>query len=77
MKKICFVLPRYVRHPIGGYKIVYEYANRLVKDNYQVYILYLNDTALNKKIMPQSLKNKVIEYFYTYGPICFDLDKIF
>ena len=77
MKKICFVLPRYVRHPIGGYKIVYEYANRLVKDNYQVYILYLNDTALNKKIMPQSLKNKVIEYFSTYGPNWFDLDKRF
>ena len=29
--KICIVLPKFARKAIGGYKIAFEYANRLSK----------------------------------------------
>lgn len=38
--KIVFLLPNRARVPVGGYKIVYEYANRLSQDGYQVEIVY-------------------------------------
>jgi len=39
LKHIIFVLPGCEKGPIGGYKVVYEYANRLISD-YKVSILY-------------------------------------
>ena len=39
-KRITFLMPRDGREPIGGFKVVYEYANRLVKDGYDVEIVY-------------------------------------
>jgi len=39
--RITFVLPgRSMRHPIGGYKVVYEYANGLVKRGHQVNVIH-------------------------------------
>jgi len=38
--KIVFALPTISFTPAGGYKVVYEYANRLVKDGYEVEIIY-------------------------------------
>ncbi len=40
MKHITFLLPGNGRQPIGGYKVVYEYANRLVKDGLDVSVVY-------------------------------------
>ena len=45
---ICFVLPGIGREMNGGYKIVYQYANFLSKDGFNVYILYKNDQLLRK-----------------------------
>lgn len=74
--EICFVLPRYVLHPIGGYKIVFEYANRLSQNrNYKVKILFLNKTALADKKLPVFIKNKLINLFTKCGPNWFKLDK--
>lgn len=39
-KKITFLLPGIANRPIGGYKVVYEYANRLVNDGFAVNIIY-------------------------------------
>lgn len=39
-KVISFLLPRTGEVPIGGFKVVYEYANRLVNDGYDVNIIY-------------------------------------
>lgn len=36
MKKVTFLLPRTGEVPIGGFKIVYEYGNRLAQRNVQV-----------------------------------------
>lgn len=54
--KICFVLPKFTYNPIGGYKIVFEYANRLVKDDHDVDILFLNDNAFSRFPVPQKIK---------------------
>ena len=39
-KKILFLLPGIANSPIGGYKVVYEYANRLVENGYDVSVAY-------------------------------------
>lgn len=39
-KSICFILPSHSDSPCGGYKIVYEYANRFSLDHFKVYIAY-------------------------------------
>ena len=42
--KIIFVLPRaFYETPIGGYKIIFSYANALIKNNHDVYIYFLSD----------------------------------
>ncbi|KRL59288.1 glycosyltransferase family 4 protein [Latilactobacillus fuchuensis] len=40
--KITFLLPAYSNRPIGGYKVVYQYANFLIKNNYDVDIIYID-----------------------------------
>ena len=72
---ICFVLPQMLKKPIGGYKIVYEYANRLTKDGYSVAILFLNENALHRFHMPRFIKNVVIDIFTMIEPRWFPLDK--
>ena len=39
--KIVFILPQEGTQPIGGFKVVYEYANRLAKRGNQIHILHL------------------------------------
>ena len=39
-KTIVWLLPRIDTVPIGGYKVVYEYANRFAADGYDVFIVY-------------------------------------
>jgi glycosyltransferase involved in cell wall biosynthesis len=38
--KITFVLPAYARAPVGGFKVVYEYANRLTRRGHRVTVLH-------------------------------------
>ena len=40
MKTITYVMPGGSGRPVGGYKTVYEYANRLVADGHSVNIVY-------------------------------------
>lgn len=40
MRKIVFWMPRACMEPAGGFKIVFEYANRLAKDGIPVEIVY-------------------------------------
>lgn len=48
-KNICFVLPGFSYRAIGGYKIVYEYANRLTEFGYDITIFYPLFYFSNKK----------------------------
>ena len=37
---VVFLLPGVDHGPVGGYKVVYEYANRLVYDGWSVTLVY-------------------------------------
>ena len=47
--RISFVLPCSGRYPIGGFRIVYEYANRLADRGHQVSIVHF---AAFPELMP-------------------------
>lgn len=62
-KIITFLLPGGSRNPVGGYKIVYEYANRLINDNYEVNIVYPATLLWKEQNIYQKLKG-IVRYFY-------------
>lgn len=47
--KVTWVLPQNYDIPIGGYKIVYQYANHLVQLGHQVKIIFLQDPSYQEK----------------------------
>ena len=79
MSTITFVFPHPVAGPTGGYKVAYEYANRLVADGHKVNIVYSGSLFWKKKSLYFKLTNCVryIQMFIKgYG--CrkwFNLDK--
>lgn len=62
-KSITFLMPsRASKGPSGGFKIVYEYANRLANDGFSVHIIY--PVVLNFKQLPLKLKLRaILRYF--------------
>jgi len=52
--RITFVLPGFARTPVGGFKVVYEYSNRLVARGHQVAIVHPWRLA---NILPPPLPN--------------------
>lgn len=46
-KVICFLLPGRLDKPVGGHKVVYDYANRLAADGFEVIIV--NNAFLSSK----------------------------
>lgn len=73
--QICFVLPGVARQPVGGYKMAFEYANRLVKENHEVLILYLNQDLLKNYSVPLVVKRKIAKILTKIEPKWFDLNK--
>lgn len=84
-KQINFVLPENWNEPIGGYKIVFSYANYLSDNGYKVYITFLNRTVLNnisknplvnfrRKFFRKNYPKKKITWFNLNPKIelCFD-----
>lgn len=71
---ICFVLPGFSRHPSGGYKMVFEYANRLVNENCNVTILFLNDESFSRYHIPRIAKRALSNLFTQLEPRWFHLD---
>lgn len=59
MKAISFIFPSPAIHPTGGYKVAYEYANRLVKDGYRVNIVYAGSLFFSQKTLYFKLTNCV------------------
>lgn len=72
--KICYVLPKFTRQPIGGYKMVFEYANRLADAGHEVSLLFLNDDALKKFKVPRFVKNIACNYITSVEPKWFPLN---
>ena len=58
-KNISFIFPHPVDGPTGGYKVVYEYANRLVADGHKVNIVYSGSLFWKKKSPYYKLTNCV------------------
>lgn len=61
--KITFILPFYKKIS-GGHKMVYEYANRMSKDDYEITIL-IDCKKIERKyrIIPKKLKYAVCKYY--------------
>ncbi|MEI3210934.1 MAG: hypothetical protein V8S42_00375 [Lachnospiraceae bacterium] len=72
--KVCFVLPKFSRKPIGGFKIVFEYANRMSKRGHQVEILFLNESAFETWNIPTVIKRKASDFLTIIEPRWFELN---
>lgn len=72
---ISFVLPAFTRAPQGGYKMVFEYANRLLKRGNSVKILFLNEDVLPSLPNSQLIKKYLGNALTKRGPKWFPLDK--
>jgi len=43
--RITFLLPKYKRQPVGGYRVIYEHANRLTARGHQLTVLHATEVA--------------------------------
>jgi glycosyltransferase involved in cell wall biosynthesis len=59
--RVTFVLPRLFRHPIGGYRIVFEYADRLAQRGHRVSVVFPRpqDSFGDGGSLVQQLKRKL------------------
>lgn len=73
--KLYFVLPKVSRYPVGGYKMVYEYANRLLNKGYEIYIIFINVNLLYKYHFPESIRTRLSKLLTKIEPRWFPLDK--
>ncbi len=73
--KICFVLPGYTRQPIGGFRMVYDYANHLQKRGYTVLLLCINQNIMKRYPLPLPIKNVIANHFTKTEPKWFPLNK--
>ena len=71
--KICFLLPEYKKVPSGGYKMVFEYANRLQKNGYEVSIAFDCRNSVTRKGIPSFLRNIIRKKRTQYHPKWFTL----
>ena len=46
---ISFLLPGPSIYPAGGYKVIFEYANRLAQEGYKVNVVYAGSLFWRKK----------------------------
>lgn len=73
--KICFVLPGFSRTPIGGYKMVYEYANRLCELENEVAIISLNNNKMKQYNLPEFMRVIAVNIINKSQPEWFDLNR--
>lgn len=73
--KICFLIGTPTKNISGGYKIIYEYANRLTQKGHTISIIYCANIGRksNKRItMVEYIYRKIVSL---YEPSWFQLDK--
>lgn len=65
--KINFILPFKPRRPAGGFRVMYEYANRLYERGYDVHLTYPIRTKFMKYRFPYFIRRllSIIEGFHT------------
>lgn len=62
MEKINIVLPGSSRKPIGGYKVIYEYANKLAEDGYNINIILPATLFWSEQNLKEKIKG-ILRYF--------------
>ena len=72
MKKIVFLLPNSASKPVGGVKVVLEYANRLVADGYNVELVY---GAYTRWMIFGLIHDIYYLWLLAYRPHWFSLDR--
>lgn len=73
--KVCFVLPRFTRRPIGGFKIIYEYANRMSEIGHDVFLLFVNENTFVEYKIPRCLNALCSNIMTQIEPRWFPLNK--
>lgn len=58
MKSITFLMPPFQYSPVGGFKVILQYANKLSADGYDVRIVYADSTKYKK--IPLKIKLKLL-----------------
>lgn len=61
---ISFLLPSHSKNPVGGFKVVYEYANRFVKDGYNVNVIYPAAVFFKGESFNIRMKTNLRYYYY-------------
>lgn len=64
MSSLTFIFPHIATGPTGGYKVVYEYANRLANDGVEVHIVYSGSIYWSRKPLRFKLSN-IVRYVQT------------
>lgn len=59
MRSATFIFPHVAAGPTGGYKVVYEYANRLAADGVEVHIVYAGSIFWRQKPLRFKISNTV------------------
>lgn len=54
--EITFILPFKPRRPAGGFRVMYEYANRLAKRGFKIHLIYPIRTRYMKYHLPYSIR---------------------
>lgn len=73
---VTFCLPtQNYRSPIGGFKMVYEYSNRLVEYGFDVNIVYCTKNTLSKYGLPYSIRQLLAKGIVSVSPAWFKLDR--
>lgn len=75
MKKIAFVLPVPNMKIIGGYKVVYEYANYICEQGYDVSLIYNSHDGKNSKKIPRCIVYLIRFIVGKFGPKWFPIDR--
>ena len=72
--KLTFCLPEISQVPMGGYKIIFEYANRLTARGHEVSLVFLTHTVWNRITKNKLIKSIVGQIKGRNRPSWFDLD---
>lgn len=73
--KVAFILPMPTFKVVGGYKIVYEYANFLNENGYDITIIYDSHKGTNSKKYPAIIVFLIRLLIGKFGPFWFELNK--
>ncbi|RGS70688.1 glycosyltransferase family 4 protein [Mitsuokella sp. AF21-1AC] len=73
--KISFVLPGVSRVPVGGYKMIFEYANRLCRRGHDITLIFHCFSGMNRnQHIPKFVKLLYYYFGAYYFPTWFTLD---